>query len=242
MVFNKLALAIASSAAFLLSGCITDPDPDPVAPVIVQNEAPVIDSVGVLNGVYTIAARDNEGDALAYSWEINNISHGTSAEFTPDIDGLSGLNIVTVVVTDSAGNKAFKIVEMDFGNLAPTMSVSDPDGGIYTINAEDPENDNLEFTWEIAGVVRGDSVSFDPSLIDLDGQIEVVASVIDSAGNKVTETIGMTFIKFNLAPVVTITDLDGVLTVTATDPEGEVLTYSWHMGADSLSVTDTFDT
>ncbi|MCJ8313963.1 MAG: cellulase family glycosylhydrolase [Pseudomonadales bacterium] len=242
MIFNKLALAIASSTALLLSGCITDPDPDPTPePVVVQNKAPVIDSIGVLNGVYSVVARDHEGDELAYSWEINNISHGTGTEFTPSIEGLSGMKTVTVVVTDATGNKTVKNVDMDFGNLAPTMSVGF-NNGIYTIIADDPEMENMNFAWEIAGVVRSESVSFDPLLIDLDGEIEVVVSVTDSAGNTVTKKVVMTFVKFNQAPVVTIENLDGVLTATATDPEGEDVSYSWNIGADSLSVIDTFDT
>jgi len=217
------------------------------------NDAPVItsqpDTVARPGSAYQyiITAIDIDGDQLTYSapvlpgWLVfNAITHTLSA--TPSESDVGSHNVTVRVSDASMFNEQSFVIEVGFGNHAPTFT-SDPATSaivgtayIYTLQAVDIDGDNLTFS---APVLPGwltfypntNVISGVPQSSDL-GSHTVTVSVTDGTVSA-NQTFSITVRNGNNAPVFTSVPVtlvkEGDLyaySVSAEDQDGDLLSFS----------------
>ncbi|MAD43820.1 MAG: hypothetical protein CMI02_12310 [Oceanospirillaceae bacterium] len=216
------------------------------APVITAISDQNVDEDGTLS--VTLAASDVDGDSLSYSVtsaasEFGASITGNTLSFSPDAN-YSGSGTVTVEVTDgTATDSASFTLTVNAVNDAPVIAVIsnqnlDEDGTLdVTLSATDTENDTLIFSIVSAAAdfgasISGTTLSFAPAA-DYNGSGTVTVQVSDGAAADST-SFTLTVNAVNDAPVMaTSTDhsvTEGgtplAITLTATDSDGDSLTFS----------------
>ncbi|WP_183030036.1 cadherin domain-containing protein [Altericroceibacterium spongiae] len=184
------------------------------------------------------APGDDDGDNV-YELEVT-VSDGTV------------VTSETITVTLSDANEAPVIT----GALDVTLAEDDVTP--VTIAASDPDGDTL--VWSIAGGVDAGLFTIDagtgaisfvsapdygsPADADGDNVYELNVTVSDGNGKSVTEAVTITVTDTNEAPVITSGDtitlgenVTAVLSVTASDADGDALTYAIAGGADGALFT-----
>lgn len=214
---------------------------------------------------FTVAATDPDGDALAYS--ASNLPTGSTFDpgtgkftWTPGFDQAGSYPNVLFTATDNGSPplSASETITITVGNvnrppiLTPIGNKTVDEMQIlqFTITATDPDGDGL--TYGAGGLPNG--ALFDPATQTFTwtptyaqaGNYVVSFTVTDngSPAASASETITITVSNVNrppvLAPIGDKNTNEGELlqfTITATDPDGDTLTYS----ADHLPPEATFD-
>ena len=229
-----------------------------VAPVndapVITSTAPTSATEDLLYS-YAVVANDVDGDALTYSLTTAptgmTISAAGVINWTPE-NGVASAD-VTVEVSDGTetDSQSFTIV-VNATNDAPvitegetaTLTTAEDTSGSVTLNATDADGNAL--TWSISSAATqgtatvtgaGDStsVSYAPNA-DFNGTDSFVVAVTDGTETD-TITINVTVTAVNDAPVIgegetasltTAEDTTGSITLTASDIEGDSL--SWTIG------------
>ena len=225
--------------------------------VLAVNDAPVLSSVSDVNfdedlsGSLSLSADDVDGDDLSY-----NVSGGSSilasldsnvATFNAPQD-YNGSEQFTVSVTDGEYVASQVItVTVDAVNDAPVLSsignrAIDEDGVLnILLSATDVEGDALSYSISegvnVAAVLSGNELSLTPNT-DFNGTEEFTVTVND--GDLVdTETFTLTVNAVNDAPqlaevseVAFNEDTDYVLVLSASDVDGDDVTFSISGGSD----------
>jgi hypothetical protein len=122
-----------------------------------------------------------------------------------------------------------------------------PSGNLQvTCNASDPEGDELSYEWSAnGGAINGEGATIDWTASDSVGSYNVTVTVIDSFGGEVTSLVTITVIA-NRPPTITsmVADADWTLlsgtlqvTCTASDPDGDELSYEWSATGGDISGT-----
>ena len=224
--------------------------------VAAVNDAPVILSTAptsATEGVeyrYAVDADDVDGPTLAYSLATApagmQISESGLITWTP-ADGISTANVI-VAVSDGSGSgsvtQSFTIAVTDV-NDAPVITSVAPTSVVlgeeytYTPSATDAENDPL--TWSLTQKPAGmtinattGAISWTPAEAGSSGTVRLVAN--DGSSDSVAQTFVITVSEpDNEAPVIgqgetdTLTtdeDTQGSTTLTATDANGDSLSWS----------------
>ncbi len=232
------------------------------APVI----APVEDQV-VLEGstlLVNLSASDPEGQALV--WSLDAAPAGMTIDantgritWTPD-DGFANVD-VSVRATDAGSPAAFDTVgfQVTVQNVAPTLTISGAaavdQGAPFTLNlgATDPGADTI-VSWEInwgdgfTQTVAGDVASVDHTYFAGGSNYSITATATDEDGTYASNSLGVFVTAPNTAPVpqsqTLFLDEDGSLVITlgASDANGDVLTFSIEAGPErgTLSAVDPF--
>jgi hypothetical protein len=208
---------------------------------------------------YQVTATDADGDVLTYTLTVKpswlNISSSGLISGTPTTANI-GDTVVTVRVSDGKGGvdqQSYTLRVLLRSNRAPVItSTAITQGRVgeayrYAVTATDPDGDVLQFALPTApgflsiqanGVVVGT-----PQTGDV-GQHQVVMRVSDNFGGSATQNYTLTvIIGTNNAPVITSTVSDTAFTtelyqyqVTATDADGDVLTYTLTVKPQWLSI------
>jgi PKD repeat protein len=227
---------------------------DPGGPAVITNRPPVIDLVGdrtVAEGTalaFTVTASDPDGDSLQFTGTsplpAGATFTGQEFSWTPGYDqaglypvtfsvsdpsGLTDEETITITVTDTnrppeidpIGDKTIAEGE----SLAFTVTASDPDGDMVVLSA-----DSLPAG---AGFTDG-SFLWTPGY-DQAGTYPVAFTVTDPSGLTATESIAISVsdVSLNDPPVLdqigdrTVAEGEELkFTLSATDPEGDILTFS----------------
>ncbi len=208
----------------------------------------------------TATASDPDGDDLTYAWTASRgaFSGGTDAAATRwTAPGATGRVTIRVEVSDNRGGTASATVAVtvEEPNEPPSVSAScDPCevprlGEVeLTATASDPDGDKLTYAWSApAGSFSGvtDAATALWTAPDSLGPVTIRVEVTDgnggSASAKVTievknELPGLS-VSCNPCEVPRLGEVE--LTATASDPDGDELTYAWSAPAGSFSgVTD----
>ena len=215
---------------------------------------------------YEVDTYDPDQDSLTFTLPTYpaGMTIDSNGEVLWNLAGVSpGNYTVHVQVTDGRGGKSsqkwlIQVIAAGGTNLPPTITSSPPIdaqagvGYFYRIKAFDPEGDPLRFTL-VAGPpgMTIDSatgeVRWTPTATDV-GTAAVRVSVQDSAGNMVEQawTITVKPARVNRPPVITSTPpttLTAPATyryqVTATDPDGDRITYSLVEGPNGMTIDPT---
>ena len=199
-------------------------------------------------------ASDPDGDELTYAWSApaGSFSGGADAA-TARWTAPDSLGPVTirVEVTDGYGGSASAEVTIEVKNELPGVSVScDPCevprlGGVeLTATASDPDGDELTYAWSApAGSFSGaaDAATARWTAPDSLGPVTIRVEVTDGYGGSASAEV--TIEVENELPGVSVScdpcevpRLGEVeLTATASDPDGDELTYAWSAPAGSFS-------
>ena len=203
----------------------------------------------------TAAATDPEGDGLTSTWTSNaggsfDDASAASATWTaPDATRQQQPVTLTLTVTDDGAGTRSTTQTLSLtvrANEVPTGSVSaNPEtvlGGQdaqLTVGVTDPENDDLTYSWGSSGGGTFDSTAVAsytwtaPDATTADQTVTLTLTVTDKVGDTAFSTD--VTVRENQPPEVSVsadpTSVAGGGTVTldgtASDPEGDTLTYAW---------------
>ncbi len=218
------------------------------------NDAPVADNKNILTNEntavdVTLTATDPENDPLTYS-VVTNPSHGTisgtppNSIYTPAAN-YSGADSFTYKAIDNGGaesNIATVSITVNPVNDAPVadnknIATNEDTAAEVTLTATDPENDPLTYavvTNPSHGTLSGTppNLAYTPAA-NYSGADSITYKAVDNKGAESNiATVSITVNPVNDAPVagnkniITNEDTAAEVTLTATDPENDPLTYS----------------
>ncbi len=208
------------------------------------------------NDVVTLAATasDPEGQGLTYTWTqvsgpsvVLSSASATSPTFTAP-EGLTNTQLVFQVSVTDGTNTTVDTVTIDVNrdndapsvDAGPNQVVDENDVVTLAATASDPEGQGLTYTWtQVAGpsVTLSSASATSPTFTAPEGlantQIVFQVSVTDGT-NTTVDTVTIDVNRDNDAPSVDagpnqVVDENDVVTLaaTASDPEGQGLTYTW---------------
>src|SRR6185437_12090095 len=233
------------------------------APQITAGPSASPDSItDIQTSTLSVTATDAEGDALTYSWTPSGGSisgSGSSVTFTPPAVVSPTTFTVALSISDGHGGTATggTSVKVSRHNTAPQItagpsaspdSITDIQTSTLSVTATDAEGDALTYSWTPSGGSisgTGASVAFTPPAVVSPTTFTVALSISDGHGGTATGGTSVKVSRHNTAPQITagpsaspdsITDIQtSTLSVTATDAEGDALTYSWTPSGGSVS-------
>jgi hypothetical protein len=266
-VTDNDGLYATASAAFSVNGI-------PSAPVVTLTpSSPGTDDD--LRIMVTSASVDPEGDAVSYTyaWSRDGVASSASTSSTLPAGATTRGDTwsVSVTATDGLGTSAAGTAVVTVGNTAPSLAsltlTPDPafEDDSLTCSAgavTDADGDTVRLTyeWYVDGVALAlDTDSLDGSMFDRDQEVYCAATPNDGTDDGVTRTSGSVTIgnslpvltSVTLAPEVAYTNDTLTASASATDADGDTLsyTYDWYVdgtlvqsgASDTLSGVDAFD-
>ena len=195
----------------------------------------------------TATASDPDGDELTYAWSaptgaFAGPTDGATARWTaPDEIGPV---TIRVEVSDGHGGTASAEVTVEVVNRPPTVTVSCdpcevPRGGevALTATATDPDGDELTYDWSApAGrfIEATDAATARWTAPEEVGSVTIRVDVSDGYGGTASAEVTVEVVNRPPASVTVSCDPcevprggEAALTATATDPDGDELTYAW---------------
>ena len=246
-MLNKRILVLIFVVAFTFGGCFPAPTPPNEVPIITSTPITTA-TVGVLY-TYNVNATDPDGNTLAYSLVVKpsgmTINSATGLiKWTPTAKGDYP---VTVKVSDGTlsinQNFTIKVKAVNHAPIITSIPITTATVGVtylYDVNATDPDNDVLTYSLTtkpngmVINPVNG-LISWVPTSVQTGYNWVVIVSVSDGTLNDFQGfnilVTGLPAINqppvINSTPSLTATvGVKYTYTITATDPEEDVLTYS----------------
>ena len=199
-------------------------------------------------------ASDPDGDPLTYAWSapqgsFSGATDGATARWTAPAQ--TGRVTIRVQVADGRGGTASADVAVEVTNRAPTVSAScDPcdvapgDEVTLSATASDPDGDPLTYAWSapqgsFSGATDGATARWTAPAQT--GRVTIRVQVADGRGGTASADVAVEVT--NRAPTVSascdpcdVAPGDEVtLSATASDPDGDPLTYAWSAPQGSFS-------
>ena len=233
--------SVTGSAPVQLSVTATDPDGDPLTYAWTQTPASPA-------GSFSSTSTTNP------TWSSPVVS--TAQRFT-----------LKVMVTDGQGGSVMGTVDVDVAppipqNNNPTLTgptanpttLTAQQSTSLTLTAADPDGDPLTYSWIQQPATPAGSFSSTTAAnptwtapnVTANGTYTLSVTVSDGQGGTATGTIDISVLKVNQPPTVAATitgpstlvaGYTGTFSITATDPDGDALTYSWNQTAPATQGT-----
>ena len=214
------------------------------------NQPPILDpmdNIIVNEGntvVLTPTANDPDGDSLSFTYSGWMTSNTKTTTFDD-----AGVHSVTVTVSDGSESDSKTIsITVNNVNRPPVLdtiadiTVDEGDTIVLNPTATDPDGDTLSFTYSGWMTSNTKSTTFD------DEGVHSVTVTVSDGSESDSKTISITVNNVNRPPVLdTIADItvdEGdtiVLNPTATDPDGDTLSFTYSGWMTSNIKTTTFD-
>ncbi|MDP8269320.1 MAG: PKD domain-containing protein, partial [Candidatus Tenebribacter davisii] len=218
---------------------------------------------------FFIDAYDPDGNPLEYSWKLDGEEMSTvnTYEFITDLNS-AGLYLVTLDVTDNFGENTlyyeWNVTVLETDQSIVINSIQPEPGDVTTLEGEvlefyidayDPDGNELEYNWELDGAQVSTSAAYN-FLPDYNaaGMYAVTLNVTDNflADNSVDFSWNVTVIDVDqeivvieLIPAqttVAINEGESIdFSISAIDPDGNDLTYSWDLDGTQVSTTDSYE-
>jgi|GEM_PF-5345983 len=213
-------------------------------------------------------ATDEDGDPIIYTWTLDGAPESTSTNHYqyPGSANAGETHILTVTASDGSlsVSHTWTIKIQTTVSQAPVITGSTPAGSTVTIPAQtdqtfsvtatDPDGDTLTYTWYVDDVeISGQTGTSYTTQWPAEGVHTVRVDISDGSWT-VSREWTVTVTAPNLAPTITASSpsdpvsIEGgnsqTFSVTATDPDGDTLTYTWYVdgsqvGTNSNSYTYT---
>ena len=221
----------------------------------------------------TVEASDPDGDRLRYSWRATGGSVSPSSgrsSVTWTAPQAPGTYRVTVTVRDNQGGRRSKSVNITVtrANKPPAIdsltanpaSVVPGGSSTVTVDASDPDDDTLTYSWSTTGDATVSPRTSHSSITWTAPRVEhptfggpsplpttytVTVTVRDNQGGSVRQSINITVAQPNSPPRIDWLRADptsvppggtSTLLVTAEDPDfGDSLTYSWSASGGTIT-------
>ncbi len=215
----------------------------PPSPVTVNYNAMV---------TFAITAHDPEAGSLSFAWQLDAVDQGNFAmsHLFSAITVTPGTHTLTVFVTDNASQTvSFEWTVIVLPNHAPTIDGQTPaspvavnEGGVINMQtfAHDEDGDALTYSWFINGTLAGTGSTYAfVTNYNSAGTYTVQCTVSDGNLNASTQW-SVNVLNVNRPPTIisripsytypTMYEGDMMtLSVTATDPDGDSIIYSWFL-------------
>jgi len=212
-----------------------------------------VDSGG--NATILCTASDPDGDTLIFdSWTCTGGSiSGTGGTVTWTAPSAFGIYTVTATVADGNGGTATRSVNISVTNRNPEISsltatpatVVTGGNSIVKCTASDPDGNTLVYSWTYTGgSISGTGSTVTWTAPATPGIYTLTAIASDGKGGTATRSISITATNRNpqissltATPVSVVTGGSSTVKCTASDPDGDTLTYSWIYAGGSISGT-----
>ena len=195
---------------------------------------------------FTVTADDESGGSLTYGWDFGdgNTGSGTSVSHTY---AASGTYDVTVTVTNSVGGSATESISINVSDVpvptgvainASSLTVIEGTSIDFTGSATDSTSTSLTYAWDFGDGTTGSGESVSHTFTQ-SGTYTVTLTVTNGLGGFATHTIDITVDGEPVpgTPVINASTLSTFIgddpidfSVTATDPSGSALTFTWDFG------------
>ena len=212
---------------------------------------------------FSVTASDPDSDPLTYGWYMDNkVITGqtvTSFNYQPDYNA-AGFHVLMALVSDGQGgtvNRSWNVTITNT-NRAPIITATNPvaihqnmnetDSKKFQITAMDPDSDPMTYSWtldtiDISGT-SGNNYTYVPTLQDA-GDHVLSVTVSDGKGGTNSTEWHITVGNLNQPPQITgftpatnPTVAENAylnFTVTASDPDGDAMTYQWSLNGTNLT-------
>jgi hypothetical protein len=244
----KLAVVGLVILALLIGGGCKTNQPPTITSLI-----PSATSVG-LGGSCTVTctASDPEGTALTYAWSVTaGAITGTTSSVSWTAPETEGTCTITVTVSDEGGKTDTRSCDILVANAPPVIASLTPSATTVgagssctvTCTASDPEGDALTYTWTCtAGAITGTGNSVSWTAPATEGTYTISVTVSDGKGGTASESCDI--LVANTSPVISsltpsstsvLPSGSCTVTCTASDPDGDTLTYAWTATGGAIS-------
>ena len=226
--------------------------------ISVSSQSPTINSFGLTGQTATVSATDPQGDALTYAFEIETApnsnsfstaqSYGAGNTYTYNLSGAGytpGQQYkVRALVKDAVNNVSTSTTQtITVPQKAPTINSFGVSGLTATVGATDPQGDSVTFEYQIETAPGSNSYTTvqSPTLSNsytynvaapsfTSGQVYKVQAIVRDPQNNATTTGTQTITVPQKAPTVSNFSMTGLTAnVTATDPQGDPITYDYQI-------------
>ena len=231
-----------------------------------NNRAPVISSLianpstistGAVSAI-TCSASDADGDILTYTWSAaSGTVSGTGATTNWTAPASSSTYVINVTVTDGHGGSAQTSVNVTVtkANNSPIISsvVANPatisTGAVsaITCTASDADGDILTYTWSAAsGTISGTGATVNWTAPASSSTYTISVTVSDGHGGSAQSSVNVVTTRGNVSPVISSlvanpttisTGAVSAVTCSASDADGDTLTYVWSAASGTISGT-----
>jgi bacillopeptidase F len=177
---------------------------DRIAPALVVS-AP-LDST--ITNLKSISVSGTVKDSTTVSVTINgNIVHAVNGSFTSMVVLVEGMNKITVVAADAAGNTSSIVRSVRLYTQPPVCVIQSPNDSLITKTSSIAVSGTVSDSTAVALTINGSSVpvsngSFNTTVNLAEGTNKIAIVVTDAAGNKTT--ISRTVIVDRIAPTLVI--------------------------------------
>ncbi len=224
-----------------------------------QNRYPDIESVSVPSTAtmgspvaFSAEASDPDGDDITFNWEFGDGETATGNPVNHSYNE-AGDYTVRLVVRDSYGygRSTSRTIRVSAANADPVIqsatvpTTADVDETLtMSVSVSDPDGDPLTITWTLGDGNQQQGSSIQHSY-NAEGSYIVTITVTDGRGGEATTVRNVNVSEpDNRKPEITALTVPTTgnageavaFSVTATDPDGDALTYSWDFGDGSATV------